>query len=383
MAARAQATVWFLYGVAAFMFVATYFRYSVLSEYIIRDPAAQMLTPPTDGSDQYKCSAALSTGVWLDDPSSSRSTSPFKKWQPQGCMLRNYNSKGVSTCLGGERGQGAAFVGDSTVREVFWATARKLNSTVAKAQELKAEKHKDITFQDGKTILSFVWDPTLKSTQLLHYLETSRDNAADHTDRLELPNSKTLLVVGGGLWFAKEAKNPVEDFKHAMDKIALPQEPPYHHGVNAFPGTNRAVFLPVQPPLYDSLDTEHKSSMHKADIDAMNKYMRELPAVYGVNVLLSVLDMVDNQPEAYQENGLHVINTVADRQAEILLNYACSQAYEEYPYVGTCCYSYPLGWDSTIIWTVGLIGLAALAWFELQSKLSPRTGMQIATTSKY
>ena len=193
-------------------------------------------------------------------------------------MLRDYKPKAIATCLADQTGQGAVFIGDSTVREVFWATARKLNSTAAKAQESRTDKHKDIVFQSGESTVSFIWDPMLKSTQLQHYVKASRDSArgAEHVD---LSGSRALVIVGGGLWFAAEARNPIEDFKHAMDKVALPSDDTNHHEV-AEPGTNKVLFMPVQPPLYDSLDAEHKAKLHKADIDAMNKYMRELPGVY-------------------------------------------------------------------------------------------------------
>lgn len=276
-------------------------------------------------------------------------------------MIRPYSSKGVATCLNGGNGQGAVFIGDSTVREVFWATARKLNTTKATTQEAKTEKHTDIKFQDGKTTLSFIWDPMLTSNVLPQYLEASRGNAD-----VTLPMSRALVVVGGGLWFAKDSRHPVVDFSKAMDKLALPSQPPYHGFANKEPGANRVYFLPVQPPLYERLDASHKASLRESDIDAMNKYMKDLPTIYGVDVLLSFLDMVDDEPGAYQANGLHVLNSVADKQAEVILNLRCNQGYPDYTYSGTCCYDYPVRLNSVFLWIAGFVLVLGLVWFELQ-----------------
>jgi hypothetical protein len=117
-------------------------------------------------------------------------------------MLRPYNSKAVSKCLTSGTAKDAVVIGDSTAREVFWAMARKLNATTAKTQMSKVEKHADIKFVEGKTTLSFIWDPFLTSNDLSHYLDASRGNAKD-LDRPALPLSRALVLIGAGLWFEK------------------------------------------------------------------------------------------------------------------------------------------------------------------------------------
>lgn len=283
--------------------------------------------------------------------------------------MRNYNHDAVTSCLGPGNGNDAVFIGDSTVREVFWAMARKLNPVAAEAESVKAEKHGDIQFHDGATTLSFIWDPFLRSNDLTRYLEASRGNA-DAPDRVALPMSKALVVIGGGLWFAKEGRNPVEEFKQAIDKLALPSKSSGRIGSTFQAGANRARFLPVQPPLYERLDAEHKDALNKKDIDAMNKYLKHLPAEYGIHALTAFLDMVDDEPAAYQENGLHVTKSVADQQAELILNMRCNEAYRSYPFSGTCCFEYPRPWNQIAFIIAGFALLFAMGWIELQSRLS-------------
>jgi len=282
-------------------------------------------------------------------------------------MLRPYNAKSISTCLASGTGRDAVVIGDSTAREVFWAMARKLNATAANTQMGKTvQKHADITFVQGTTTLSFKWDPFLSGGDLSKQLEASRGNAKD-PGRPPLPLSKGLVVVGAGLWFAREKPRPVDEFKKAMDKIMTPFRPPHTQDVLDSPGTNPVYFLPVVPPFYDLLDEDHKTTLRKSDIVAMNKYMHDLPTIHGVDVLESFLHMVgESAEEAYQPNGLHVSNTVSDRMADVVYNLKCNEGNREYPFVGTCCYTYPQAWDKTVFLGVGTILLAILGWFELQ-----------------
>lgn len=285
-------------------------------------------------------------------------------------MLRPYNAKAVSSCLASGVGKDAVVVGDSTARELFWAMARKLNATSAKAQMGKVvEKHKDIKFVEGRTTLNFVWDPFLTSSELPHYLAPSKKIA---TDPGAMPMSKDLVVVGAGLWFAKEKTRPVDEFKKAMDKIVAPLQPSDsdEQDVLDYPGKKMVYFMPVMPPFYDLLDKEHKSTLSKSDINQMNKYMKDLPTTYGVDVMQSFLEMIkDPAAEAYQAYGLHVSNTVSDRMADVVFNLKCNQVNLDYPYIGTCCYDYPQFWEQTILLVLGTILLAGLGWIELQEWL--------------
>ena len=115
-------------------------------------------------------------------------------------MTRAYAGKRAAKCLGSYPEQHAVFIGDSTVRELFWATARSLNNKAAAEASTKAEKHANLEFKEGQTALRFIWDPFLNSSDVTQYMSRSRANAQSSEDG----SMGSLVVVGGGLWFAKE-----------------------------------------------------------------------------------------------------------------------------------------------------------------------------------
>lgn len=280
-------------------------------------------------------------------------------------MQRPYNAKKIANCLGAAHalGKDALFIGDSTVREVFWATARKMDAAAAKAQTTKVtEKHADISFTSAATKLDFVWDPFLNSTSLTQTL------AAVKTGKIDAA-SKALVVVGAGLWFAKEEQDAVATFKNTMDAIAE-----HFDGSQASikesnkPGHARVLFMPVQPPFYDRLDAEHKTTIAQTEVDQMNKYLDDLTTIHDIKVLKSFLRMTHDIPAAYKENGLHAIDGIADKQAETLLNYKCNNFDHDYPYAGTCCYEYRMDLSQIIVIAVGFVALALFGFAELQGK---------------
>lgn len=58
-----------------------------------------------------------------------------------------------------------------------------------------------------------------------------------------------------------------------------------------------------------------------------------------------------NTPEAYGSSGLHILDSIPDRQADILLNKRCNLGAAKigFPYNRTCCSLYPLQVPSQII----------------------------------
>ncbi|KAI9709640.1 MAG: hypothetical protein M1828_002382, partial [Chrysothrix sp. TS-e1954] len=309
--------------------------------------------------DPFKCNGALSGGQWLDSPQSERSQKPFQRWQPDGCMTRTYPGKRAIDCLRDGTSNENAFIGDSTVREIFWATARLLNTKTAMQEASKAEKHEDRTFTEGSTTINFFWDPFLNSSTLTQYLGQSR--AASQST--ELNADKGLLVLGAGLWFAKDEDRSVDRFKDAMDSITSHLALPDLESM----GTHRPLIVPVQPPYYENMPSTHKSTITSSKIDAMNAYLEELATMHDVDVLNAFLDMVKDMPaSAYEPKGLHVLPQVADRQAELILNLKCNNEHQTYTYSGTCCYDYQAHWIAYGILGAGAALFALYAWVELQ-----------------
>lgn len=82
-----------------------------------------------DWADPYHCNALLTEGKWLDPGT-------YKNWQPEGCYQKPVGAAGLASCLSspGVQSPTAArerriiFVGDSSVRQLFFGTVRALNA---------------------------------------------------------------------------------------------------------------------------------------------------------------------------------------------------------------------------------------------------------------
>lgn len=71
--------------------------------------------------DPYRCKALMQEGSWLNAPDANGSRAPFTKWQPQGCMLHEYQKEEIVDCM---EGRHMLFFGDSTTRQIFYGMAR-------------------------------------------------------------------------------------------------------------------------------------------------------------------------------------------------------------------------------------------------------------------
>lgn len=318
--------------------------------------------------DPYRC-AALLDGRWIQ---------PMKQWQPPGCMLHNYDTKDVTTCLQGR----LAFIGDSTVREVFWAMAEKLDVQATSEAKYAAEKHSDIKFKRGGIEINFTWDPYLNSSKLDSYLG-SFDLGGKHTAQHPLPfrgcsNALThsrwsekldtdsplcsdfvvgeedrtaIVLIGGGLWDARDFGDlSTKKFNSAMDRIMAKlhrsggEMVSFATSIALRPGQDDLLAIaPVRVPEYRSLSPDRAATLTQDKIIPMNDYLGHLVTYHGAPVIQSFSEMTWGQPLAFQKDGLHVVNTVATLQADVLLNMRCNAKLSQesnYPMNKTCCSAY-------------------------------------------
>ena len=349
---------WILYVLTACVLAAAVARQSLFGIISTSITTKYALTL-AETKDPYKCSAALTSGTWLDPPVPGTPSS-FTKWQPNGCMTRMYAAKKAARCLGRYPEKHSVFVGDSTVRELFWATARALNKKTAAEAATKAEKHSNVDFNEGDTAIRFVWDPFLNSSEATQYMGRSRSKVSGSQES----SSNELVVVGGGLWFAKDDPSSVESFKDAVDALTNHLSIPDLDTISS----SRPFIVPVQPPLYDKLDSDHKPTMTPAKIDAMNDYLEEVAVSHDINYVSSFLRMVDDMPAtAYEPRGLHVMPQIADKQAEIIMNLHCNNFEREYTYDGTCCFQYSFDWAQIALLFGGTALLLVVSAIELQA----------------
>ena len=290
--------------------------------------------------------------------------------------MHEYKENELAACLQFKR---LVFIGDSTTRQIFWATAKKLDDDGARDGMGAAQKHADLEFRRNGVVLEFIWDPYLNSSRLHEELEAYRSTSHVPTENdVKQRESAALILVGGGLWFARHVHvNTLREFRDSIDSIVPYMNPPTEAAstVAERPFTrnhvskNLLLVAPVQVPKYDFLSPSRSETITAEKIDAMNGYLQQLSEFQGADVVWSFYLMTRGQRAAYEQSGLHVVDNVAGRKADILLNLRCNAEAangiggQGYPYDRTCCGNYRrLGW---VQWT-GLIGtlliLPLLLW---------------------
>ncbi len=300
-----------------------------------------------DIRDPYKCQALLTRGHWLDSPAEPYSTNSFQQWQPPGCLMQVYTRKDIQACLEDRR---VVYIGDSTARQLFWATAKKMNATAADEEMREAAKHEDLTFDDGGVTVNFIWDPFLNSSSLRHELLSYLN---DHLQEdAAIGGEVGLVMVGGGLWYARHFESDwLDQYKDSLDYLApllgtrktslgKLYSPPSSRGRN--PG-HHVYVAPVQIPFYDALSPSRASTMTPAKINPMNEYLYNTSISKGVRVPWSHSLMTWESQHAYEESGLHVIDSISARRVDVLLNMRCNAELtlsHGYPYDKTCCSAY-------------------------------------------
>lgn len=310
-----------------------------------------------DAADPYKCGALLNDGQWLDPPESNSPHKPYLRWQPPGCTFYEYRTSDIADCVSNGK---ILFVGDTSVRQVFYSVARKFEGDtkfVAKEQA-KRDVPRDLELSRKGISVKFLWDPWLNSTELydeLRAYHARQDSGYQETDSEDGTNKTVAILIGGGLYYARRLEvSTGEQFKNAIDNITataypddslpnLTTRPQYgKEGVG-----DQIFFAPVLEPLYDKLSPSRQLTIVPEKIEEMNRHLQERSS-QGLNVLWSYANMMKNQPEAYAESGVHVVEHVSTRLADMLLNLRCNSKAAQQgskPFTRTCCNAYrPTNW---------------------------------------
>ncbi|KAF2816010.1 Cas1p-domain-containing protein [Mytilinidion resinicola] len=355
-----------------------------------------------DYQDPHKCQALIRDGQWLDppkqpfDPDYVDPKRPFQHWNPPGCVLHEYTGPEINRCA--ETGK-ILFVGDPGIRQIFWATAKKLDEGKARKEKAGLEKHEDIEFSAAGALLKFVWDPFLTSSRLYEELAEYRESVKNFTKVLddasaagsgapvEVKRKSTVILIGGGHSHARHIHTGnLKDFEDAVDNITSTAYAPHTMtSGKRFPITdddgigNQIFFAPVLQPLYDRLSPSRAITMLPEKIDGMNEYLEKLSINQGLNVLWSYANMTAGIDRAYGESGLHVVENVAGRMADVVLNLRCNAKIarqDGYPYDRTCCIDYsPVNW-------IQLVALICFFFVLSLSAIKAARGMTSNTAAR-
>ncbi|KAK5101104.1 hypothetical protein LTS08_004710 [Lithohypha guttulata] len=245
------------------------------------------------------CDSLFSSGKW--SKASSGSTTSHT-WHPPGSILHKYDAPILHDCLDSHV---LHFIGDSTIRQVFWATAIKLGGEDAEFAQTQAGKHEGLHYRKGNASLAFHWDPYLNGTGTIALLNTP----ASH--------ESLGVIFSTGLWYARHGGHDfAQNFNDTITQVtkSIGRE------------EDRLVpVIAVPPPhlRHDWLDAERAGTLTLGRILRIVLSLAAVERSSNLQVVWSARE-VTRHPSAMDQTGLHVTNIIADVQADILLNKFCN-----------------------------------------------------------
>lgn len=262
-------------------------------------------------------------------------------------MLHHYESPETSKCLSGKR---VIFMGDSTSRKVFIGAIHAMNSSMQDYEDLD-DKHKNWVYNLNNVSYELLWDPYLNSDGL-SFLNSTDPHTFDNV---------ATVYISFGMWYSQEHQSEDDDglklFRDHLKVLAAAID-----NVSKNPNIN-IVLSPVIAPGYDKLGGYRKTGLSRERIEQLNGDLRQqfptetlsnnvyVPHVYN----LLTEEKIDN----YDGEGIHVISSLADIQADIMYNLACNTKVAEtssFPYSNTCCLEYPEP-TGTYLFTVSIVSI--------------------------
>ncbi|ETS80509.1 hypothetical protein PFICI_08038 [Pestalotiopsis fici W106-1] len=308
-------------------------------------------------NDPFHCRTLLSDGAWASHTGPRDPEQDFAKWEPHNCRMIEYSRGQFHDCLGGRR---VVFAGDSTMRQVYWAAATRLDHMKAHVALLDVvvddSKHDNLYFEAEGVKLEFVWDPWLNSSYLHDELLKFRaqETFADYgVVKSKDEESAALVVLGApGLWAARHGgddyfaifKRGIEAMRihfgsTLQDSLVSPTKD-FRRNNDLAP--NQILLAPVQEPWYDSLSADRAQTIKPEKVDRMNAYLAKWSSEEQSHILWAYNQMTKGDESAYEVNGIHVLDRIAERKIDIALNARCNSATgHRIPQQASCCVRYP------------------------------------------
>ncbi|KAH6886322.1 10 TM acyl transferase domain found in Cas1p-domain-containing protein [Thelonectria olida] len=337
---------------------------------------AGILHSISGNGDPYRCGALLKNGSWLHEPNAKGARKPFTNWQPDGCMLRQYTPADIKDCIGDRH---VVFSGDSTTRQVFWGMARLLDRKSAEGAHDHAKIHDSYNMTFGGVRMLQIWNPLFESGELNPNLTEELklfSKEKHHPVPIEKQKGAAMIMLGAGSWYVllekapksltkfQTAMNNITDLLHLQDLPKFGTTP-----MDPVDGVGNEIFIaPVAVPFYKDLpkDRTGPKGIHKGEVEDIDKWLAKIDPERNLRMLDSFPALSRGQPEAMvdrSQTGFHVIDSVAEVKATILLNARCNAKLDQlrgYAYNRTCCTDYGRpSFVQTLI--VGLTTLYVLA----------------------
>ncbi|KAL8381465.1 hypothetical protein RB595_005637 [Gaeumannomyces hyphopodioides] len=299
-------------------------------------------------ADPQRCGALLSHGSWPAHDTLASWRAWFDRWEPRGCRMHEYSRDDFSDCLAGHR---LVFVGDSTMRQLFLAAAKRLDPVRADEELMRAfvsdNPRHDIDVVIHGVRFVFIYDPWLNSTGLVQELGDFHPGPGGDST-----SSAALLMVGApGLWAARNGGDDYLDlFQRGIDTVRPYLADPLESASTSPDASyrdlkNHILIAPVQVPRYRKLSPARAEVLTPSKIREMNGYLASLPCPASSRVVFAYNQMTrPGTRHAFEDTGLHVREALTERKIDIALNLRCNQGLvRRQPHVNreTCCVSYP------------------------------------------
>ena len=243
-------------------------------------------------------------------------------------MLNSYSPPDVATCF---QGRHILFIGDSTVRQVYFAAVKHVDPHI----DTVAEKHTDRSVSVNGIHFSFYWDPFLNSTKTASFLEGKMGDDGP-------TGTPTLAVVGSGIWYLRHPEaGGITAWTRKMDALFAAVSP-------AAPLiADQVVLMPVENAIESRLSPERAASIQHDDITAMNDHLTLKLRISAVPTrpTLAIPRVFNRLIEGLEEetlDGLHFSDPISKVQASILINLRCNDVMpKKFAFNKTCCFQYP------------------------------------------
>ncbi|GKU05624.1 hypothetical protein FLAG1_06315 [Fusarium langsethiae] len=354
------------------------------------------------GDDPYRCRAVQRTGRWIDLPDEEGNRYPFRQWQPDGCILHQYDSSDIRHCTEGRR---IAVVGDSTSRYVAYAFGRLINRKQHhhdKNQEAFPNLRDNVNLTyDGQMIqrisnvfLNSHGDKLQEQGGFVQNLDLYADEKMDTPD-IEGQEGPAILYVAGGLWFTNPKGKASRDepweirfpeYKKRFNQLSkfiddnTPDRDPFTAPMDPHDGIGNQIFYgPPSGPCYQGENPKAiKASARRASevIDIQN-WLHDTEDTRRIPVLWSIVGVTIDQNKTWidpLEKAAHVIDQVSEARANIVLNLRCNSKLDRikgYSYSGTCCTDYGVP-KYRIIIVISIVYLIACAICEILDLLTTK-----------
>ena len=275
-------------------------------------------------------------------------------------MIYDYDADDIIGCLGSRK---IALIGDSRVRDMFWALAKRLDFRAATEKEGRAQKHQSQTFGHADMVVDFIWDPYLNSTELRKQLAAYQNSWDPAGERSKVNESSAIILIGGGLWHARHLGNTfLTEYKASIENVIRHDSPrSFPRWRSLFAGrhwktehpNDLMVIAPVQHLSYELVSPSVKQGITPDKVNQLNDYLLNISSSNLASVALSFYRMTSASKLALQEDGIHVEERVVNREIDVLLNMRCNTRLlrsKVYPKNKTCCgfYAWP-NWFQTVL----------------------------------